>query len=110
MKTKPCASLRATVSPGYGCISQGAAKMGLGANEEAVTLFRRSIEINRTNPLTHFFLAATLANLGKLEEAQSETKAGLALDPGFSIRRFRNGNENAMDLLDSLRKAGVPEG
>jgi adenylate cyclase len=88
----------------------GAAKMILGANEEAVTLFRRSIEINRTNPLTHFFLAAALANLGKLEEAQSETKAGLALDPGFSIRRFRNGNENAVDLLDSLRKAGVPEG
>ena len=88
----------------------GAAKMILGADEEAVTLFRRSIEINRTNPLTHFFLAATLANLGKLEEAQSETKAGLALDPGFSIRRFRNGNENATDLLDSLRKAGVPEG
>ena len=88
----------------------GAAKMILGADEEAVTLFRRSIEINRTNPLTHFFLAATLANLGRLDEARSETKAGLALDPGFSIRRFRNGNENAVDLLDSLRKAGVPEG
>jgi TolB-like protein/class 3 adenylate cyclase/Tfp pilus assembly protein PilF len=89
---------------------EGGAKMGLGANEEAVALFRRSIEINRTNPLAHFFLGAALANLGKLEEAQSETKAGLALDPGFSIRRFRNGNENATQLLDSLRKAGVPEG
>lgn len=30
----------------------GAAKMTLGANEEAVALFRRSIEINRTAPLT----------------------------------------------------------
>ena len=67
----------------------GVAKMFLGANEEAVILFRRSIEKNRTFPLTHFFLAAVLANLGKPEEAQSETKAGLALDPGFSIRRFR---------------------
>ena len=88
----------------------GAAKMALGANEEAVALFRRSVENNRTIPLTHFFLAAALANLGRLEEAQSETKAGLALDPGFSIRRFRNGNENATDLLDAMRKAGVPEG
>ena len=35
---------------------EGGAKMGLGANEEAVALFRRSIEINRTNPLAHFFL------------------------------------------------------
>jgi Flp pilus assembly protein TadD len=89
---------------------KGAAKMALGANEEAVALFRRSIEINRTNPLAHFFLAAALANLGELEEAQSATKAGLALDPGFSIRRFRRGNENAVQLLDAMRKAGVPEG
>jgi adenylate cyclase len=87
----------------------GAAKMNLGANDQAVALFRRSIESNRANPLTHFFLAATLANLGKLEEARSETKAGLALDPGFSIRRFRNGNENAGNLLDAMRNAGVPE-
>ena len=65
--------------------------MALGANEEAVALFRRSIETNRTTPLTHFFLAAALANLGTLEEAQSEAKAGLALDPGFSIRRFLGG-------------------
>jgi tetratricopeptide (TPR) repeat protein len=88
----------------------GAAKLTLGANDEAVALFRRSIENNRANPLTHFFLAAALANLGKLEEARSETKAGLALDPGFSIRRFRNGNENAEDLLNAMRSAGVPEG
>jgi TolB-like protein/class 3 adenylate cyclase len=87
----------------------GAAEMTLGADDEAIALFRRSIEINRTNPLTHFFLAATLANLGKLEEAQSEAKAGLALDPGFSIRRFREGNENDERLLTAMRKAGVPE-
>ena len=87
----------------------GAAKMTLGANEEAVALFRRSIEINRTAPLTHFFLAATLANLDKLEEAQSEVKAGLALDPGFSIRRFETGGGGGLPL-EGMRKAGVPEG
>jgi tetratricopeptide (TPR) repeat protein len=73
----------------------GAAKMARGANEEAVALFRRSIENNRTIPLTHFFLAAGLANLDRLEEAQSEAKAGLALDPGFSIRRFGSGGQAA---------------
>ena len=87
----------------------GAAKMALGANEEAVALFRRSIETNRTTPLTHFFLAAALANLGTLEEAQSEAKAGLALDPGFSIRRFRGGGGGG-PAIDGMRKAGVPEG
>jgi TolB-like protein/class 3 adenylate cyclase len=88
---------------------KGAAKVTLGANDEAVALFRRSIENNRTNPLTHFFLAAALANLGKLEEAQSETKAGLGLDPAFSIRRFQSGGGGG-PLLDGMRKAGVPEG
>ena len=88
----------------------GAAKMTLGANEEAVELFRRSIEINRTVPLTHFFLAAALANLGKLEQAQSETKAGLEIDPDFSIRRFSSGGQADERLLNAMRKAGVPEG
>jgi hypothetical protein len=49
-----------------------------------------------------------LANLGKPEEAQSETKAGLALDPGFSIRRFRSDGGPGF-LLDAMRKARVPE-
>ena len=85
----------------------GAAKVYLGREEEAVALFRRSIEINTNNPLTHFFLAATLANLGRLEEARAEAKAGLELDPGFSIGRFRKG---AGDFLnEGMRKAGVPE-
>jgi tetratricopeptide (TPR) repeat protein len=92
----------------------GAAKLSLGADDEAVALFRRSIENNRTIPLTHFFLAGTLANLGKVEEARAEAKAGLALDPGASIGRFRSGGQfdNPMGerLMEGLRKAGVPEG
>jgi TolB-like protein/class 3 adenylate cyclase len=91
----------------------GAAKLVLGADDEAVALFRRSIENNRTIPLTHFFLAGTLANLGKVEEARAEAKAGLALDPGASIGRFRSGGQfdNPMGerLMEGLRKAGVPE-
>jgi tetratricopeptide (TPR) repeat protein len=88
---------------------KGAAKMTLGADEESIALFRRSIENNRTIPLTHFFLAAALANVGKLEEAQAEVRAGLALDPGFSIHRFQNGGGYGRPL-EGMRKAGVPEG
>jgi Flp pilus assembly protein TadD len=57
-------------------VRTGAAKMNLGAEEEAVALFRRSIENNRTNPLTHFFLAATLANLGQLKRREPKPKPG----------------------------------
>ena len=94
----------------------GAGKMNLGADEEAIALFRRSIENNRTFPVAHFFLAAMLASRGGQEEAQSEVKAGLALDPGFTIRRFRIGAEAQGDnpvyrarlerLIERMRKAG----
>ena len=95
-------------------------KMTLGADEEAIALFRRSIQNNPTFPLAHFILAATLANRGEQAAAQSEVKAGLALDPGFSIRRFRIGAEAQGDnpvframnerVIERMRKAGVPEG
>jgi TolB-like protein/class 3 adenylate cyclase/Flp pilus assembly protein TadD len=96
----------------------GSAKLYLGANEEAVAWFRRGIELRRDFPLTHFWLAASLANLGRLEEAQTEAQVGLALDPTFTIRRFRDRVESDNPVFlkqrarhaDAMRKAGVPEG
>jgi hypothetical protein len=60
-----------------------------------------------------------LASLGKLEEARVETKIGLALDPAFTIKRFRLGGPESDNpvflrqrehLTEMMRKAGVPEG
>jgi hypothetical protein len=78
----------------------------------------RSMEINQNYPLAHFYLAVALANLGRLEEANSEVQTGLALDPTFTIARFRSGasSDNEIYLAqreriyDGMRKAGVPEG
>ena len=52
--------------------------MQLGMDEDAVKRFRRGIELNPNLPLMRFFLAAALANLGKLKEARIEAEAGLA--------------------------------
>ena len=95
----------------------GAAKLHLGADEEAVSWLRRSVEANRNFPPARFFLAAALANLGKLEDARVEAKAGLALNPIFTVKRFRVGAESDNSvflaqrehLLDGMRKAGIPE-
>ena len=83
----------------------GAAKVHLGANEEAVAWLRRSIEINRTFPLAHFFLAAALANLGKLDEARAETQAGLALNPELLRSRLPCRGQKAIivDFSDATR-------
>ena len=99
------------------CMFAGLAKFQLGKEEEAVVWLRRSIEANRTDPSSHFILAAALARLGRLAEARSEARAGLAINTTFTIARFRAGalsDEPAVvagweRYVDGLRKAGVPE-
>jgi TolB-like protein/class 3 adenylate cyclase len=96
----------------------GFAKLQLGADEEAVARFRRSVEINRNHPRAHIYLAAALAHLGRLDEARSAAQAGLALDPTFTISRFRANvpSDNPTYLAgrerfyEGMRLAGVPEG
>jgi TolB-like protein/Flp pilus assembly protein TadD len=96
----------------------GSAKLHLGADEEAVTWLRRSNEANRNHPIAHFYLAAALARLGRLDEARDAMHAGLALNPGFTLRRYRASayTDNPTYLAqrelvcEGLRKVGVPEG
>jgi TolB-like protein len=66
------------------------AKLHLGADVEAVVWLRRCLEANPNYPSANFLLAAALAHLGKLDEARAAAKAGLALDPTFTIRRFKS--------------------
>jgi len=95
----------------------GLAKFWQGSDAEAMVWLRRSLEANR-NSIAHFYLAAVLARLGELDEARATAQAGLALNPGFSIRRFRTNtpSNNPVYLAgrervyEGLRLAGVPEG
>ena len=97
----------------------GIACSNLDRWEQAVLWFRRAIEANRNIPHAHFGLAAALAQLGRLEEAHSAVKAGLALDPAYAVSRLRAHLAARSDnptfrarlepVLDGMRKAGVPE-
>jgi hypothetical protein len=70
--------------------------------------------------MTHFFLAAALAHLGRLDEARSAARAGFTLDPTFTIRRLKGTTGSVSDhpvyqaqmerYYDGMRKAGVPDG
>jgi tetratricopeptide (TPR) repeat protein len=98
----------------------GVAKAGSGRYEQAAAWCRRAIEANRNYPPAHFWLAAALAQLGRLNEAHSALKAGLALDRNFTVSRARASwtaqSDNSTFLaglepiFDGLRKAGMPEG
>jgi TolB-like protein/class 3 adenylate cyclase len=95
----------------------GIAKAQLGADVEAIDWLRRSIEANRNFPLAHFHLAEALALSGELEQARASAQAGLALQPGFTLRRYRMNalSENPAYLAGrerscrGMRLAGVPE-
>jgi TolB-like protein/Flp pilus assembly protein TadD len=67
----------------------GIANAWQGADAEATSWLRRSIETNRNYPVAHFYLAAELAQLGQLDEARAAVQAGLALHPSLTIQRFR---------------------
>jgi len=98
----------------------GMAKLMANADLEALDWLRRSIEANPNFALAHFHLAGTLAMTGDLKEARSSAEAGLALDPGFTIRRYDVDSsflsENPLWLARrehfyaGMRQAGVPEG
>ena len=96
----------------------GFAKLCLCEYKEAVAWLRQSIEANRNYALAQFNLAAGLAHLGRMEEAQSAAKAGLALDSAKTIRSWRARNAGGHPaflaqqerIFDGMRMAGVPEG
>ena len=67
----------------------GLAKLHLEANAEAVVWLRRCLKANPNYPFAYFWLAAALSFLGELDEARTAAKAGLALDPTFTIGRYR---------------------
>jgi TolB-like protein/tetratricopeptide (TPR) repeat protein len=99
-------------------LTVGAAKIHLGADAEAIVWLRESIEANRNVPTAHFWLAAALALSGAVDEARAAARAGLALNPGYTIRRQRLGasSDNSAYLsglerfCEGIRVAGVPEG
>jgi TolB-like protein/tetratricopeptide (TPR) repeat protein len=101
-------------------VSVGVAKAQLHRDTEAVAWLRRGLEANRNFSSAHFYLAAALARLGELDQARAAVQAGLALDPTFTIRRWRGliitRNDNPTYLagcertIEGMRLAGVPEG
>jgi TolB-like protein/Flp pilus assembly protein TadD len=98
----------------------GTAKLSLELHEEAAEWYRRAIEANRNYAHGHFVLGVALARLGRLDDARASVKAGLALNPAFSISGARTVWAAFWDdgpaylarmerNFEAMRVAGVPE-
>jgi TolB-like protein len=95
----------------------GLAMACLGDFAQALPWIRKSIAANSNSPWAFFHFASCLAHLGLLDKARQEVKAGLAVNPMFTIARFRAGMESDNPvflaqrerIIAGMRLAGVPE-
>jgi TolB-like protein len=98
------------------CRVAGEAKLALGRDDEAVAWLRRAVEANRMYSMGQFTLAAALAHQGRTAEARQAAAEGLASNPTFTVRRYREGasSDNPTYLAgrqyiyEGMLKAGVP--
>jgi tetratricopeptide (TPR) repeat protein len=80
--------------------------------QEAIDAFREGLTRNPTAQRQRMFLAATYAQVDRVEDAQWEVAELLTLDPDFSLAQvaevapFKD-PEPLNRLLDGLRKAGL---
>jgi TolB-like protein/Tfp pilus assembly protein PilF len=92
----------------------GSVYLGQGRYEDALEMAKKSHALNRRYIPTHWNLVASLALLGRIDEARAALAELLALVPDLTIKRFsavaknRNPARDA-DVIAGLRLAGLPE-
>ncbi|MDH3234913.1 MAG: tetratricopeptide repeat protein [Alphaproteobacteria bacterium] len=89
----------------------GAAQYTAQRYEEAISAFKAAKQLT---PRYRLFLAASYAQLGRLEEARAEVDQALDLDPDATVGSISSMQpyQNPADLehfRDGMRKAGLPE-
>jgi TolB-like protein/Tfp pilus assembly protein PilF len=95
------------------------AQMAFGATaileeryEDAATYFGKAAQANTIFSTAYFCRAIALALAGRLEEAASEARRGLDLEPGFQIRVFfhwHNTPKLTEKFVKGARLLGLPE-
>jgi adenylate cyclase len=82
---------------------------------QAVPLLRECVSRAPNFRSGHVWLAATYAQLGKLEEARAQAAEVLRIEPKWTIEGTQarhapfKRTDDAEHLFDGLRKAGLPE-
>ena len=93
---------------------KGNALRSLGRHDEAIAHCRQACQFPEVGFLPFMHLAAALAEAGQKSATRAATEKTVQLQPALSIGFIRSHfvgmHENSLQsLLDSLRKAGVPD-
>ena len=77
----------------------------------AVSALEQAVKREPDTHLARVWLASTLAEMGRLDEAQKVSEAIIAIDPAFSSLRWakRHRFKSHERLKDNLLAAGLPE-
>jgi adenylate cyclase len=86
----------------------------LGQYAEAVSLLKRRILRNPETDTSRVLLAASLGQMGLIDEAREAWREALDINPAYSLEHRRNvlPYKNPADferIVEGLRKAGLPE-
>ena len=95
-------------------VLKGLALRALGRHDEAIAICRQACQFPDSGYLPYMHLAAALVEAGQASEAKRAIEKALQLQPtlwiGVLRDRFVGMHETTLkSLLDSLRKAGLPE-
>ncbi len=82
-----------------------------GDNNAAVTALLQAIEREPESHLARVWLASTLAETGRIDEAKAIAEEVLEIEPNFSALRWANSFKTSAHarLKDNLLAAGLPE-
>lgn len=94
--------------------NKGLALRFLGRHDEAIATGRAACQFPDAGHLAYMNLAGSLAEAGQVDEAQLTVEKAMQIEPILSIglisSRYASMHQTILDnLLDGLRKAGVPE-
>ena len=84
-----------------------------GRYEQAVNAAHKALQSNLAHSISYMLLAASLAKLGRIEEAKTAAAAVLKLQPSFRYSGQFTGVDCAPELAaalsEALRATGLPE-
>jgi adenylate cyclase len=97
--------------PAWYLIVLGAGFHLIGENESAVSALQQAVKREPDSHLARVWLASTLAEMGRLDEAQVVSKEVIAIDPAFSALSWADSyrSKSHERLKDNLLAAGLPD-
>jgi adenylate cyclase len=90
-------------------VSLGLAELGLGNFEAAASQFHQSIDFGNRTFIPYGCMAAAYALKGDMEAAKSALAEARRFNPSFTVKRMAAAAPAIPNLLEGLRKAGLPE-